>query len=312
MNKTYVFAKGEIISDTDNLEAIGYHLSGDNECGISKVKVGNENINASGVMTVKYSDDKLLYQVFLDGDIAEDIPLDNVIRDVITDKVYDIHCKVDDVHEANKIEVTSLSSSVMLRDNFNYSNGYMGNTPSNYILSIARKALIMRAYCTASKGDNGFNDIADFMGNLYIVKIAIDSNIDQDIVIGAVSDALLDRVLIDYSGLATSLKAYIKAIPMLSKHVFKEETEYYFAVSKQIDEEVITDLYEYIRSRVNKDNICFDVSYATRFEGLQMCYISEECHVENCEISDYEAHTDDDDAQAIFEHNLTMFLNTIN
>jgi hypothetical protein len=311
MNETYVFAKGEIISDTDNLEAIGYHLSGDNECGISIVIVRNENINVSGVMTVKYSDDKLFYQVFLDGNIPEDLPLDGVVRDVITDKIYDIHYKDKNVHEVDKIDVTSLSSSVMLKDNFSYSNGYIGNIPSNYMLSIARKTQIMSAYYTLSKGDNAFNDIADFIENLYIVKIAIDSSIDQDIVIGAVSDVLLDRALIDYSSLDTGLKAYIKVIPMLSKHVFKEETEYYFAISKKIDENAITILYEYIREHANKDSICFDISYATRFEGLKMCYISEEYHVENCKISDYEAHTGED-AQTIFEHNIKMFLNTIN
>ena len=312
MNETYVFAKGEIISDKDNLEDIGYHLSGENECGISTIKVRNENINVSGVMTINYSDDKLFYQIFLDGHIPENLPLDNVVKNVITDKIYDICCKDNDVHEADKIDVTSLSSSVMLRDNFSYSNGYMGNTPSNYILSIARKAQIMNAYYAISEGDNEFNDIADFMENLYIVKIAIDNSIDQDIVIGAVSDALLDRVLIDYSSLDTGLKAYIKAIPMLSMHVFEEETEYYFAISKRIDETAITKLHEYIKDRTNKDDICFDISYATRFEGINIYYISEEFHVENCEISDYEAHTGDDDAEAIFEHNITMFLNTIN
>lgn len=311
MNETYVFAKGEIISDTDNLEAIGYHLSGDNECGISIVIVRNENINVSGVMTVKYSDDKLFYQVFLAGNILEDLPLDGVVRDVITDKIYDIHYKDKNVHEVDKIDVTSLSSSVMLKDNFSYSNGYIGNIPSNYMLSIARKTQIMSAYYTLSKGDNAFNDIADFIENLYIVKIAIDSSIDQDIVIGAVSDVLLDRALIDYSSLDTGLKAYIKVIPMLSKHVFKEETEYYFAISKKIDENAITILYEYIREHANKDNIYLDISYATRFVGLKVCCISEEYHVENCKISDYEDHTGED-AQTIFEHNIKMFLNTIN
>jgi hypothetical protein len=311
MNETYVFAKGEIISDKDNLEDIGYYLTGDNECGISTVKVRNKNINVSGVMTVKYSDDKLFYQVFLDGNIPEDLPLDNVVRDVITDKIYDIQCKTNDVHEVDKIDVASLSSSVMLRDKFSYSDGYIGNIPSNYMLSIARKTQIMNAYCTVSKGDNEFNDIADFMENLYIVKIAVDSSIDQNIVIGAVSDTLLDRALIDYSSLDKGLKAYIKIIPMLSKHVFKEETEYYFAISKKIDETAITNLYEYIQDHTNKDNICFDISYATRFEGLKICCISEEYHVENCKISDYEVHTDED-AQAVFEHNIKMFLNTIN
>lgn len=311
MLETYIFAKGEILSDTSNLEAIGYHLSGENECGISVVKVRNQNINVSGVMTVNYSDDKLFYQVFLDGNVPDDLSLDNVVRDVITDKIYDVHYKNNDVHEVNKIDVTSLSSSVMLRDNFSYSNGYIGNIPSNYMLSIARKTQIMQAYYTLSKGDNVFNDIADFMENLYIVKIAIDSSIDQDIVIGAVSDVLLDSVLIDYSSIDAGLKAYIKAIPMLSKHAFKEETEYYFAISKKIDETAITKLYEYIREHANKDNIYFDISYASRFEGLKICCISEEYHVENCKISDYEAHTDED-AQYIFEHNIKMFLNTIN